>query len=132
MSADLPTAVIDKASAAGLQVRDTIPVPSKETVTYPYVVVFFDSGVRTSDREGDIRVRREHGWYTTTVGTSTSQVRAALERLTGAWEDWAPTVDGRSCSKIEHDSIIVRPDTSLADRTLFIATDQWRAVSDPL
>ena len=131
MSADLPSAVIDRATTAGVVIRDTIPDPSKETVRYPYVVAFFDGGVRTSDREADVRVSREHGWYTTTVGVSSSQVRSLLERLTGAWEDWIPAVDGRTVSKIEHDSLLMRPDTSLPDRTLFIATDSWRAVSDP-
>lgn len=129
MSADLPTAVLERITASPLKVFDSPPTTS---TAYPYVVVYFDSAPRSSDRAADKRVRRDHGWQTTVVGSNAAQVRAALERVTAALEDWRPVVDGLSVSKVEHDgSQPTRPDSSLPDRTLYIATDQWRAVSDP-
>ena len=129
MSATLPAAILDRLTAAPLKAYDT---PPPTTTATPYVVVYFDSGVRGSDREADIRVQRDHGWQTVTVGSSATQVRSAIDRLTAALEDWRPTVDGVTFSKVEHDGTQpVRPDPDMPDRTLYIATDQWRAVSDP-
>ena len=130
MSADLPAAILERLTAAQLKPFDS---PPPTTTTYPYVVVYFDSGVRSSDRETDVRVTRSHGWQTTVVGSNAAQVRAALDRVTSALEDWRPTVAGVSFSKVEHDSSQpTRPDPTMPDRTLYIATDQWRAVSDPV
>ena len=48
-------------------------------------------------------------------------------------EGWRPVVAGRSFSKVEHLSgLPVRLDDDLPDRDLFIATDQWRVVSNPV
>ena len=101
--------------------------------TYPYVVVYADGGVRSSDREADERVTRTLGWQTTVVGQSAAQCRAALDRLTDQLENWRPaSTDGRTFSKVDHTgSQPVRRDDDLPDRVLFIATDQWRLVSDP-
>ena len=130
MSADLPAAVLERLTGANVKAFDS---PPPTTEKYPYVVVYFDSGTRTSDRESDQRVRREHGWQTTAVGNNAAQVRAVLERVTGALEDWRPEIDGRSCSKVDHaGSQPTRPDPAMPDRTLYIATDQWRVVSDPV
>ena len=130
MSATLPDAILERITAAPLKVFDT-PPPS--TTATPYVVVYFDSGVRSSDREADKRIRRDHGWMTVTVGSSASQTRAAIDRLTGALEDWRPDVTGVTFSKVDHEGTqSTRRDPDMPDRVLFIATDQWRAVSDPL
>ncbi|NUO35502.1 MAG: hypothetical protein HOQ27_10640 [Dermatophilaceae bacterium] len=130
MSADLPSAILERLTAAPLKAFDS---PPPTTTTYPYVVVYFDAGVRRSDREVDVRIQREHGWQTTVVGGSASQVRAALDRGTAALEDWRPTVTGVTFSKVEHEGTQpTRPDPEMPDRTLYIATDQWRAVSDPV
>ena len=130
MSADLASAILDRLTGASLKAFDTPPPTS--TVT-PYVVVYFDSGVRSSDRETDQRVQRDHGWQTVTVGSSASQARAAVERVTGALEDWRPAVDSVTFSKVDHEGTQpVRRDPAMPDRSLFIATDQWRAVSDPV
>ena len=130
MSADLAAAILERLTAAPLKAFDTPPPTSTAT---PYVVVYFDSGVRSSDREADMRVTREHGWQTVTVGSSASQTRAAIERLTAALEDWSPSVDGVTFSKVEHEGTQpTRRDPDMPDRVLFIATDQWRAVSDPV
>jgi len=130
VSADLPAAILERLTAAQLKPFDS---PPPTTEKYPYVVVYFDSGVRSSDRETDVRVTRSHGWQTTVVGSNAAQVRAALDRVTSALEDWRPTVAGVTFSKVEHDgSQPTRPDPTMPDRTLYIATDQWRAVSDPV
>ena len=130
MSATLPDAILERITAAPLKVFDT-PPPS--TTATPYVVVYFDSGVRSSDREADKRIRRDHGWMTVTVGSSATQTRAAIDRLTSALEDWRPDVTGVTFSKVEHEGTQpTRRDPDMPDRVLFIATDQWRAVSDPL
>lgn len=129
MSADLPTAILDRLTAAPLKAYDT---PPPVTTATPYVIVYFDSGVRSSDREADKRVQRDHGWQTVTVGSSASQARSAVERVTAALEDWTPTVDAVTFSKVDHEGTQpVRRDPDMPDRVLFIATDQWRAVSDP-
>lgn len=130
MSADLASAILDRLTGANLKAYDTPPDPATKT---PYVVVYFDSGVRSSDRETDQRVQRDHGWLTVTVGSSATQARAAVERVTGALEDWRPVVDGVTFSKVDHEGTQpVRRDPDMPDRVLFIATDQWRAVSDPV
>ena len=130
MSADLPAAILERLTAAPLKAFDS---PPPTTTTYPYVVVYFDSGVRSSQREADVRTTRDHGWQTTVVGSNAAQVRAALDRVTAALEDWRPSVDGVSFSKVDHDgSQPTRPDPTMPDRTHYIATDQWRAVSDPV
>lgn len=129
MSATLPDAVLERLTAAPLKAYDT---PPPTTTATPYVVVYFDSGVRGSDREADRRITRDHGFQTVTVGSSASQTRAAVERLASALEDWRPSVDGVTFSKVDHDGTQpVRRDPDMPDRVLFIATDQWRAVSDP-
>jgi hypothetical protein len=130
VSADLASAILERLTAAPLKAYDTPPPTSTAT---PYVVVYFDSGVRTSDREADARVTRDHGWQTVTVGSSTAQTRAALERVASALEDWRPSVDGVTFSKVDHEGTQpTRPDPDMPDRVLYIATDQWRAVSDPV
>jgi hypothetical protein len=108
------------------------PPPSTPTPTYPYVVAYFDGAPGSSDRECDVRVKRDHGWQTVTVGISEAQVDAARERLVSALTGWYPVVTGRTVSKVDHEGTQpTRPDPELPDRSLFIATDQWRAVSDP-
>ena len=104
------------------------------TSTYPYVVIYADGGIRSSDREADIRVRRTLTWQTTVVGASAGQCRDALDRLNNQLEDWTPApAGGRTFGKVEHlSSQPVRKDDDLPDRVLFIATDQWRMVSDPV
>jgi len=114
--------------AGALNVYDGKPA----SPTYPYVVVYAGAGVRDSDREGDVRVRRTLDWQTTTVGASAAQCRAALKRVVDALEDWAPTVPDRDCSKVEHP--ISRPmfeDDTLPDRVVYTAVDQWSVVSNP-
>lgn len=129
MSAATVAAIVDRIKAQALRCYDAHP----SSPTYPYVVVYADGGVRSSDREADVRVQQAINWQTTVVGESAAQCRAALDRVTAALEDWHPAVAGRSFSKVEHPtSQPVRRDEDLPDRTLFIATDQWRVVSDPV
>lgn len=129
MSAATVGAIVDRIKAQNLRCYDADPT----SPTYPYVVVYADGGVRSSDREADVRVTRTLGWQTTVVGVSSSQCRAALDRVTAALEDWRPVVPGRVFHKVEHEaSQPVRADEDLPDRSLFIATDQWRVVSDPV
>lgn len=130
MSATLPAAVLERATAAPLKASDG-PPPS--TTVYPYVVFYFDGAPHSSDREADELVQRDHGWQTVTVGGSAAQVHAARERLIGAFNGWRPVVDGRVCHRVRHDDTQpVRPDPAMPDRTVYIATDQWRVVSDPV
>lgn len=129
MSATLRAAVLERETLANLKAFDT---PPPTGTVYPYVINYFDAGIRSSDREADKRVRREHSWQTIVVGSNAAQVAAALDRLTAALEDWRPTVDGFTFTKVEHDgSQPTRPDPALPDRTVYIATDQWRVTSDP-
>ena len=118
-----------KSGPAGtLNVYDSRP----DSTTYPYVVVYAGAGIRDSDREGDVRVRRTFEWQTTTVGSSPAQCRAALARVADALEDWVPTIAGRDCSKVEHP--VSRPmfkDDTLPDRVVYTAVDQWSVVSSP-
>lgn len=120
-------------AAAPLNAHDSRPAGPMVPASYPYVVVYADAGVRSSDREADQRVTRTLTWQTTTVGTSAAQCRAALGRLTDQLEDWLPSpAGGRSFSKVDHTgSQPVKVDDELPDRVLFYATDQWRMVSDP-
>ena len=129
MSADLPLTVLARITASPLNAFDG---PPPATTVYPYVVAYFDGAPASSDREADVRVRRDHGWQTVTVGSSAAQVKAARDRLVLALSDWRPGVTGRTCHKVAHEGTQpVRPDPELPDRSLFIATDQWRVVSDP-
>ena len=133
MSADFPSAILARISAPGVNGTDTPPDPANTAVIYPYTVAYFDGEPRSSEREADVRVTRTHGFQTVTVGKSVAQVRASRERLVDSLTDWTPTVTGRTVSKIEHDgSQVTKPDPTMPDRTLYIATDQWRAVSDPV
>lgn len=131
MSAVHVAAVVARIAGSGaqaLRVYDSTPA----SPTYPYVVVYANGGIRSSDREADLRVRHAQGWQTTVVGVSAGQCRAALDRVTERLEDWRPIVAGWSCSKVEHaDSQPIRPDESLPDRVVFYATDQWSTVADP-
>jgi hypothetical protein len=130
VSADEVAMIKARVAAGPLNAHDSQPTAP----TYPYVVLYADGGIRTSDREADVRVQRNLTWQTTVVGTSAAQCRAALDRLNDQLEDWRPTpVNGRVFSKVEHTgSQPVRKDDDLPDRVLFIATDQWRMVSDPV
>lgn len=129
MSADLPAAILERLTAAPLKAFDS---PPPTTTVYPYVIVYFDSAPRAADRETDSRVQRDHGWQTTVVGANATQVRAALERVVTALDGWRPTVTDRTCHRVAHEGTQpTRPDPSMPDRTLYIATDQWRVVSDP-
>lgn len=128
MSAAEVAAIVTQLKGGPLNVYDAQP----DSPAYPYVIVYADAGVSTSDREADERVSRSIGWQTTTVGVSAAQCRAALDRVTTQLEDWRPVVTGRLCTKVDHEgSQPVRKDDELPDRVLFIATDQWRVVSDP-
>ena len=131
MSASQVAAIVARLAsgpAGTLHAHDATP----SNPTYPYVVVYADGGVRSSDREADIRTSKTLTWQTTVVGTSATQCRAALDRVTAALEDWRPVVTGYTASKVDHDSSQpVRSDESLPDRTVFIATDQWSSVFDP-
>lgn len=129
MSAATVAAIVDHIKAQTLRCYDAHP----SSPTYPYVVVYADGGVRSSDREADIRETQTVNWQTTVVGEDTDQCRAALDRVTAALEDWRPVVAGRSFAKVEHPtSQLIRRDEEMPDRTLYIATDQWRVVSDPV
>ena len=129
MSADDVALVVARVKASGLRCTDG----DATQATYPYVVVYADAGIRSSDREADVRVHRSLGWQTTVVGQTAAQCRAALDRLTAALEDWRPTAPGRIFHKVQHEgSQPVRKDDELPDRALFIATDQWRVASDPV
>lgn len=130
MSAAQVAAIVARLAAQNLKGGAHDSVPSSPS--YPYVVVYADGGVKSSDREADVRVRKELTWQTTVVGTSAAQCRAALDRVTAALEDYRLTVTGYTASKVEHESSQpVRPDESLPDRTVFIGTDQWSSVFDP-
>lgn len=129
MSASTVAAIVARIKTTGLRCYDAAPSSS----TYPYVVVYADSAPRSSDREADVRVQADLGWQTTVVGETPAQCRAALDRVVDTLTDWRPVVAGRVFHKVEHlSSQPVRPDDDLPDRSLFIATDQWRVVSDPV
>ena len=129
MSAATVAVVVARIKSTGLRCFDAAP-PS---AAYPYVVVYADSAPRSSDREADVRVQADLGWQTTVVGESSDQCRAALDRVVDALTDWRPTLTGRVFHKVEHlSSQPVRADDDLPDRSLYIATDQWRVVSDPV
>jgi hypothetical protein len=129
VSAATVAAIVDRIKSTGLRCHDAAPT----SPTYPYVVVYADGGIRSSDREADVRVQVDLNWQTTVVGESPAQCRAALDRVVGALSDWRPAVTGRAFHKVEHlSSQPVRVDEDLPDRSLFIATDQWRVVSDPV
>lgn len=131
MSAAHVAAVIARIAGSGaqaLRVYDSSPTDAAP----PYVVVYADGGVKSSDREADERVTHAQGWQTTVVGSSAAQCRAALDRVNARLENWRPVVTGWTCSKVEHDGTQpIRPDESLPDRVVFYATDQWSTVADP-
>lgn len=109
----------------GLGVRAHDATPSSPV--YPYVVVYMDAGVRRADRESADLSLRDFGWQTTVVGVSAGQCRAAVDRVTAALEGWRMDPGDPSCPRVQHPtSQPVRPDETVPDRSLFIATDQWR------
>lgn len=129
MSASTVAVIVSRIKSTGLRCHDAAPAAA----TYPYVVVYADAAPRSSDREADVRVQADLGWQTTVVGETSGQCRAALDRVVDALTDWRPTLPGRVFHKVEHlSSQPVRADDDLPDRSLFIATDQWRVVSDPV
>lgn len=126
---DFEGAVLARAKVPGVNATDTPP----SSPTYPYTVIYFDGAPRTAEREADVHVTQTHGFYSVTVGVSAVQARESRKRLVERFTDWSPLVDGRTVSKVVHDGTQpTRSDASLPDRTLFIATDQWRAVSTPV
>lgn len=128
MSAAELAAVESRIQAVPLRVWDTTGAEP----AYPYVVVYGDAGIRSSDRESEQRTVRSIGWQTTVVAANRNQCRLTVSALAEALEDWTPTVPGRHLSKVDHEgSQPVRPDRELPDRVLYIATDQWRVVSEP-
>lgn len=121
-------AMIAGSGAQALAVYDSKPT----NPTYPYVIVYADGGVKSSDREADERVTHTQSAQTTVVGSSAAQCRAALDRVHARLENKRPTVAGYTCSKVEHPtSQPIQPDESLPDRVVFYATDQWSFVADP-
>ena len=130
-SADHVAAVIARIAGTGptaLRVYDATPT----SATAPYVVVYFDGGIASGDREADERISKTYTWQTTVVGQSAAQCRAALDRVTDRLENWIPTVTGRTCTKVEHEmSRRIVPDDELPDRVLYYAVDEWSTVSDP-
>ena len=128
MSASEVGAIVARLQAAPLNAYDAQPA----SPSYPYVIVYADGGISSADRASDHLTRRDIGWQTTVVGVSAAQCRAALDRAVGALEGWRPVVDGRVCSRVIHEGTQpVRKDDEFPDRVLFIATDQWRVVSEP-
>ena len=131
MSSDHVAAIVARIAGSGAQalaVYDSRPTRP----TYPYVIVYADGGVKSSDREADERVTHAQGWQTTTVGVSAAQCRAALDRVHARLENWTPAVSSWTASKVEHESSQpIRPDESLPDRVVFYATDQWSFIADP-
>lgn len=131
MSAAHVAAVVARIAGSGAQalaVHDSRPT----SPTYPYVIVYADGGVKSSDREADERITLTQGWQTTVVGESARQCRGALDRVTARLENWRPTVTGWTCSKVDHDTTQpVEADESMPDRVVFYATDQWSFVADP-
>lgn len=122
-------AVFDRLRSTGLRVHDGHPTSPR----YPYVVVFFDSAPRSSNRAADVRVQATRSWQTTTVGESAAQCRAAAERVVDVLTDWAPDVPGRVHHKVDHlSSQTVGRDDELLDRAVFYGTDQWSVVSSPV
>lgn len=127
MSAALVDAVVAriKAGADGLGVTAYDGQPSSPT--YPYCIVYASAGIGSSDVEGAALSRRDLDWQTVVVGKSAAQARAAVDRVAAALEAWRPVA---GASRVVHEgSQPVRVDESMADRSLFIATDQWRVVS---
>jgi hypothetical protein len=114
-----------KAGKSGLGVTAYDAHP--DAPTYPYCVVFLGAGVGRSERESGVLSVRDVAWDTVTVGISAGQCRAAVDRVVAALEGWRPIPDDPSCPRVQHPtSQPVRPDETVSDRTLFIATDQWR------
>lgn len=107
----------------GVRAHDAEP----DVPTYPYAVVHMDGGVGVSERESGDLSMRDIGWQTTVVGVTAAQCRAALDRVTAALEGWRVDPADLSCPPVQHPSSQpVRLDTEVPDRSLFIATDQWR------
>lgn len=129
MSAAEVAAVASRVAAGGVHTWDGSGVEPK----YPYVLFYAGSDDFTATREADVSLTSFIDFQTVTVGLTPGQCRAALDVLTAQLRDYRPTVAGRSCSKVSHEgSQPVRKDAELPDRVLFIATNQWQVVSDPL
>lgn len=123
-------AILARLAASGLRALETEPAAG--TVTYPYVVAYFATPSIGSDRVADVRAQMTLDWQTVVVGARADQCRQALDRLNAALGDWRPAIDGRRFHKVTHEgSQPTRRDPSMPDRTLYIATDQWRVISDP-
>ena len=126
MRADHLAAVKARLSVSRVNVYLSTPTAP----TYPYVVLYPDSMPRESDRLADGFEAVEGILYTVVVGVTEEQCGACLDRVSTALTGWRPTLAGRLASKIRNvGSQPVRKDDSLPDKSLFIATDQWRVAS---
>lgn len=123
-------AILARLTAAGLRALETEPTGT--TTAYPYVVAYFATPLLTADRVADVRAQMVLDWQTVAVGARADQCRQALDRLNAALGDWRPVITGRRFHKVTHEgSQPTRRDPSMPDRNLYIATDQWRVLSDP-
>lgn len=98
----------------------------------PYVVLYIDSGTRSTESlEGDADTA-DFSMQTTSVGSTREQAQWAAERAMGALLDVRPSVAGWACGRIRHvGSQPTRRDDDV-DPPLMYATDQWRFLSTPV
>lgn len=122
------TAVRALLTAAGLTVYDG-KVPDGPAM--PYVVVYADGGLAAPDNLASVSTWRMWGFQTTAVGTTADQARLVAEKAQGALLDVTPTVSGRTCGRIQHDtSRDVQRDDDVVPPVMY-AVDRWRFNSVP-
>lgn len=68
-----------------------------------YVVVWADSGARSSDRYDGVQVNVTKTYTIHCVGSSPVQAKWVNERVVGLLVNWRPTVVGRSCQRLKHE-----------------------------
>lgn len=97
----------------------------------PYRVVYANGGLAiVTNTAGDSNCR-EWSFQTTAVGSTPEQARAVAEKNQTALLDSHPTVSGRTCGPIRHEtSRSVERDDDVSP-PVFYAVDVWRFMSLP-
>jgi hypothetical protein len=128
MGAEHIAALLALIQAAGVTVYDGA-VPDRPTL--PYAVLYADLGTHTAQSLANDPDWTDLRFQVTSVGVLPASARIVAEKSLGALLGVRPTVPGRRCGPIRHDSSqpIQRDDDQ--QPPLFYATDQFTVSSVP-
>ena len=90
MSAAHVAAIVARIAGTGPQALAVYDSRLPASPTYPYVIVYADGGVKSSDREADERIQHLQGFQTTTVGASAAYTFTMAFDIAGKPRLWRP------------------------------------------